>query len=239
MQQKGIVTVGYHGGQWKSSPLHFIRALSVFSMTAAPIHYVSFHFLCTDSSSNDIIPIVRNLLPKDSRTRARWHIGSSLELEYAMRTFGIDVSRQLFLDDQGAEQRIEEDIRRRQQRDDEWRRSEAPYRESTSPIALSPNPQDILMGRSKIAATWSGNVAYHKLIEQRVHRYLDAQGGSSDRIDKTLISLEILLLLRNQYQSRFLTRENTTWVVIDDSEAQKKISRSLRLLAKEIGNRLG
>jgi len=239
MQQKGIVTVGYHGGQWKSSPLHFIRALSVFSMTAAPIHYVSFHFLCTDSSSNDIIPIVRNLLPKDSRTRARWHIGSSLELEYAMRTFGIDVSRQLFHDHQGAEQRIEKDIQRRQQLDDEWRRSEAPYRESTSPVALLPNPQDILSGRSKLVTTWSGNVMYHKLIEKHVHRYLDAQDGGLDRIDKTLISVDILLLLRNQYQSRFLARENATWVVIDDSDAQKKISRSLRLLAREIGHRLG
>jgi len=239
MQQKGIVTVVYFGGQWKSSPLHFIRLGTGFPMDAIPIHLVSHHFLCVDTSSNDVIPRVRNLLAKDSRTRVRLHFGSSLELEYAMRTFGIDISRQLFQDDKGDEQSIEKDIQRRQQLDDEWRRSEAPYRESTSPVALLPNPQDILSGRSKLVTTWSGNVMYHKLIEKHVHRYLDAQDGGLDRIDKTLISVDILLLLRNQYQSRFLARENATWVVIDDSDAQKKISRSLRLLAREIGHRLG
>jgi len=164
-----------------------------------------------------------------------------LEMEYALRTFGIDVSNELFRDHDPSlpssddyNEGIEEDIRRRQYLDDEYRRYESSFRGVESPIALFPNPQDIIMGRNKaVALTWTGNVLYRKVIEEHVHRYIVAQVASSDRISKTMIAVEVLHLLQDQYKARFLNREDDRWVVVDDSEAQVKISQALRASAKE------
>jgi len=160
MQQKGIVTVADYGGKWLASHLQLMRLASAFPTDAIPIHYVCLHILYSESALYDLIQTIRSMLPKESRTRVRLHFGSSLEMDYALRTFGINTSRQLFdewdplpFDDNTCDDSIEEDIRRRQQLDDEWRRSEAPYRDPVCPIALFPNPQDIIMGRSKAIAT--------------------------------------------------------------------------------------
>jgi hypothetical protein len=162
------------------------------------------------------------------------HFGSSLESEYSLRSFGINFPGQLSISNGPlCSDGIEEDIRKRQRLDEAWHQSEAPYREPSSPIALFPNPQDIIMGRNKmVAVAWAGNIMYHKVIEQYVHRYIEAQAG--DRIGKTLIAIEILHLLQNQHRARFLARKETVWEVIDDSEAQKKISQALRMLARDI-----
>jgi len=48
-----------------------------------------------DSSSYSVIQTLRRLLRVENRMRVRSHGGSSLEMDYALRTFGIDVSSQL------------------------------------------------------------------------------------------------------------------------------------------------
>jgi len=92
------------------------------------------------------------------------------------------------------------------------------------------------MGRNKtVAMTWPGNMVFHKVIQQYVYRYMEVQDSVLGRASKTMIAVEILHLLHNQHISRFLTRENIRWVVVDDSEARTKISQSLRNMAREIG----
>jgi len=101
-------------------------------------------------------------------------------------------------------------------------------------MALFPNPQDIIMGRNKaVALTWSGNVMFRNVIQEYAHHYIEAQGISS-KSGKTFITVGVLRLLQNQYRARFLVRNNTSWVVIDDSEAQMKISQALRNAAREM-----
>jgi len=168
--------------------------------------------------------------------RARGHVGSSLELEYALRSFGIDFSN--MDDDDYVNKMIEADICKRQRLEDEWRKSEAPYREPSSPFALFPNPQDIIMGKNRLVArTWSGNVMFQRLIQDNVHRYMEAQMEGWAKIDKTLLAIEILQILQNEHKARFLSREKTRWVTVSDAEAQKKITQSLRSLARERNGR--
>jgi len=94
------------------------------------------------------------------------------------------------------------------------------------------------MGRNKaIAVTWPGNILYHKVIQVHVYRYIEAQTVASGRINKTLISVEILHVLKREYNSRFLSRNETNWVAIDDTEAQVKVSQALRMLARETVSR--
>lgn len=239
MQQRGIVTVPDIRGQWKSSHFQILRLLSSFPSDATPLHDASVHVLYDDSRMHDVIQTMRNVFPKSMRVRVRLHYGSPMETMYALRTFGIDILSELFdgfsnandnIDEQDARIAIEEDIWRRKQLDDEWRRLEAPYCDVSSPIALFPNPQDIIMGRNKaIAMTWPGNVMFRKVIQEYVSRYIEKQDEGSNRISKTMIAIEILLLLHNQYKSRFLNWENTGWVVIEDIEARTKISQALRM----------
>jgi len=240
MQQKGIVTVADYGGKWISSPFQFVRLLSTFPWNAMPIRDVGVHCIYNDSSKHEMIQVIRNLLRKEIRMRFRLHFGSPVETEYALRTFGIDISRQLYphrdpvVEDGHDDASIEEDILRRQRLDDEWRRSETPYCESTSSVARFPNPQDIIMGRNKtVAERWSGNILFRNVIQQYVQRYIEAQNADSFRVIKTMISIEILHVLKNDYKSRFLARKHVIWHVIDDSEAQSKISQALRMLARD------
>jgi len=129
IQRRGIVTVPYFGGNWKSSPLEVLRVASLYPFDAQPFHEVSTHCVYSDSTRRDLIQTIRKFFPKDVRMRFRLHFGSPLETEYVLRTFGLDVSRELFResDDEELSRSIEEDIRKRQQLDDDWCLSEAPY----------------------------------------------------------------------------------------------------------------
>jgi hypothetical protein len=244
MQQKGVVTIADCGGKWNFSALQFIHFLSTYPLDATPFHDASFHGLYNDPRLDATVRNFRNLLQKDFRMRTRFHVGSTLETEYSLRTFGIDISGGLMMDDENAcrsnQEMIEKDIRTRQELDEKWRQSERPYRDPGSAIALFPNPQDIIMGQNKtVANTWPGNNLYHKVIQQHVHRYIVAQAAGTKRKDKTLISVEIVHMLQSKYGSRFLARKDTVWEAIDDFEARKKISQALRALAREILHQQG
>jgi len=162
MQQRGIVMIADFRGKWKSSALQILHQVASYPMTAVPFHEASAHILYNDPGMNDVIQTLRRIFSKRLRMRTRLHFGSPVELEYTLRSFGVDVSRcslaavnpSLDGDADSDYKRmlnecIDEDIRIRQNLDDEWRRSEAPYCDPSSPIALFPNPQDIIMGRNK------------------------------------------------------------------------------------------
>jgi len=252
IQRNGIVVISDYGGEWKSSPINFLRLMAVFPLDAIPFYYACTHYLCGNPSSHALIQSLRKLMPSELRVRARSHFGSPLEIQHALRTFGIDLSlRQVPINQRdensssdGGDNEdhqddvIEKDIRRRQQLDTKWRLTEDSYRWFVSPVACFPNPQDIIMGRNKaVGQTWPGNIRYRTIIEEYVSRYIKEQDCTSHRINKTFISVEILHILHNKYESRFLNREETRWVVIDDVEAQVKISQALRMLARAIVSR--
>ena len=125
---------------------------------------------------------------------------------------------------------MDEYVQKRVQAEEQWREKEKVFHESSAVIALVPNSNDILMGRSKIAATWPGNVLYHTVIAHYAPRYIDPE--SKFRIDKTLLTLEVIHALQKDYGSRFLSRKETRWVVAEDAEIQKRVSQSLRLEAR-------
>jgi len=72
------------------------------------------------------------------------------------------------------------------------------------------------------------------VIQDHVYRCIEAQNVASGRNNKTMIAVEVLQELHDEHKSRFLSRNDDNWTVIDDSEAQVKISQALRMLAREI-----
>jgi len=243
MQRNGVVWVLLDGEDWVSSAFQIASVLKMCHLDAMPIRDICRHCVVNSASKEMAVQNIRCLMPtKELRMRVRTHVGSSMEVDYALRTFGIDVSSILFghskkpTNDDDDDESLEADIRERQRLDDEWRESEAPYPEPTSLIALFPNPQDIIMGRNKVVAkTWTGNVTFRKLIDDNVHRYVEAQRTGAARPSKTLIAVEILYILQKEHHARFLTREETRWIAVDDAEARKKITQAMRGLARERG----
>jgi len=238
VQRKGVVSVADFRGSWKSSFLQVIKLVGDEKavLDKLPYHKATGHLVYDDPNVDTFIQGIRAVLGKEHRTRHRFHCGSDIEIDYSLRSFGIDLSDYLALDSSKGPTSmmgIEEDIRQREKIDEEWRRSEAPYRDPLSRKALFPNPQDIIMGRNrKIASAWPGNMVYSRLIEQHAQLYIAVE--DQDRIAKTSIAIQIHGILRTDYRARFLTRGDSTWEMTDDVDVQRKISQALRNAAREM-----
>jgi len=238
IQRKGLVSIGDFRGSWKSSFLQIIKVIgeSKEAVDKLPYHNATLHLIYDDPKVDTFIKGIRAVMSKEHQMRQRFHTGSNMEIEYALKAFGIDPSDSLDINSPTGPMSlsgVEEDIRRREKLDEEWRQSEAPYRDPSSREALFPNPQDIILGRNKkIASSWPGNMAYHALIGTNTNRYTSVD--DEDRIAKTSIAIEILDIIHREYNARFLVRKDTIWEVMDDIEARKKVSQALRNFTREI-----
>jgi hypothetical protein len=239
MQRKGVVMIGDWQGPFRHSLYEifsFMNHMQPFMQTWT-FRTESVHTLYNNAAFDAFFKTLAVTMPKDLRLRHRFHFGSQLEIIYSLRTFGIDmgdghIGRSRTRDNPPGQrlETMDEYLQRRSRLEDQWREAEKPFQKSSAAVALLPNPQDILMGRSKIAANWPGNLLYHNIVAQYVPRYMDPV--NKDRIDKTLIAMEVIHALHTDYGSRFLSRKENRWVVAEDAEIKKKVSQSLRIEAK-------
>lgn len=241
MQKCGVVSVTDYGGRWKSTPLdimHFLSSLPEHTASSSGyFHQACTHALYDDKKVETVVQFFRRILPKDQKLRYRLHQVSATEKEHSLRSFGIDFSGMLggcvrTNDGPLSSELLDEDIQKRQELDDQWRQTEGPYRAPSSPVALVPNPQDVIMGRNKkIAMSWPGNAIYHQAIGRYTERYMAAQSG--DRIHLTLICMEILHIVQRQHRGRFLLRGDSSWEVCEDAAVLKKIGQALRTSGRQ------
>lgn len=237
MQKNGMVNVGDLRGEWMSSNLQMLQFLSSVShlVDNLPFHMASNHMLYDNHALGAFMQSLWPVVKKEIRLRNRMHFGSNMEIDYSLRTFGMQLGDCQQADGTTggplSQEAMMEELRRREQLDVQWRTAERPYRDPSSRVALYPNPEDIILGRNKkVASTWPGNTRYNQVIEQQAHRYLGAETG--ERLEKTFIALETLQILRTQYQARFLSRKESSWETVSDSEAQQKIGQALRNVAR-------
>lgn len=241
IQRQGMVNIADVRGEWGAKPLHVLQFLgSISYMNDHKGHYeVGTHNIYDDSGLVKFIESFRPFFNKDLRLRHRLHSGSPIEIDYALRSFGLHLSDCLDLDNptgpmspEGVEQAINERI----EREKIWLAGEIPYLQPTSNVAKYPNPQDIIMGRQmkKVTATWEGNLLLNKIVEQEAHRYIGAHGR--DRIEKTTIAIGIIQRLQKEHHARFLGRKDDCWEVIDETTALRKVSQALRNAARRVTN---
>lgn len=173
---------------------------------------------------------IQSLLTRDRRLRCQIHSGSWMEIQYSLRSFGIDIAADwLDGDVQGSPfssesiRRVSEEYRRIEE---ERKRAEAPFCDPTSDIALYPNPQDVIMGKNRsVAHSWPGNLAYTAFMRQHAARY----GAATTQSEKMEIATKTLEEFKLQHRARFLTRlENIGWEVVPYMESRLKVSQSLR-----------
>jgi hypothetical protein len=239
MQRNGVVMLCDWQGPFRHSPydnMVFLSKIQPFSQSCT-YRAESVHSVYGNGSFLALIQSLFAAASKHLRVRHRFHFGSQLETTYSLRTFGIDMgevpnsSKSTWSILPGSKvTTIDEYIQRRSLAEEQWREKEKVFQEPSAMIALVPNPHDILMGRSKFASRWPGNMLYHTMIAQYAQRYIDPD--SKSRIDKTLLTMEVIHALQNDYGSRFLSRKDTRWVVAADEAIQKKVNQSLRLEAR-------
>lgn len=173
---------------------------------------------------------LQSLLSRTARLRVRIHAGSWMEIQYSLRSYGINIAAD-WLEGEDAKgspfssESIQKASQEYVQTEEEWKRKEAPYCDPASDVALYPNPQDIIMGKNRnVASLWPGNLAYTALIRKQAVRY----GAADSNHEKMAIAVDTLLRLKKD-RARFLARkEDVGWETLSYDDARIKVSQSLR-----------
>lgn len=197
---------------------------------------------------------LQSMMHRDRRIRLRLHAGSWMEIQYSLRTFGIDIRVDWLEGDEVkgspfSSDSIQEVLSTWRRKEEDQQRSEDAFCEGSAIalherrraggdrtgllyVHLYPKPQDFIMGKKRtVAPTWPGNLAYMVLIRQQVQTY---QAANSN-YEKTVIIIKTLQRLKDDYRVRFLTRiDNGGWEELSDEDARLKIGHSLRQLARKL-----
>jgi len=229
-QRKGAIMIMDLTGPSRHAPIDIVK---FFAMAQKHQETVLFridcmHLLYDSPALDTFFKSLFGVMTAELRVRHRFHFGSSLEIQYSLRTFGIDIEG--YIGSQ-AEEFSQASIRRhleeRLRAEEAWRKREEPFTQQTSKVALCPNQNDILLGRNKFAVSWPGNLMYNKMIESRARRYVAITG--QDRVEKTTIALQTIHVLQSDYGARFLNRKGDCW---EAAEIRPKVSQSLRMAAR-------
>lgn len=239
IQKRGIVIVADLRGAWKASPFHVLQFLmGIKDITENVAHHIaSTHMLHNDSRLDAFIRANRAYQRQDHRLRYRIQYGSTLEITYDLRTYGVNVDDCLDDSSNGIEKLrlgVLAEIERRRALEEQWRQSQIPYQDPNSKTALYPNPADVVMGRKGATLTWPGNLTYHKVISQQAHRYINPDG--MHKVEKTVIVMDTIQILEKHCNARFLIRNDNGWETAAYAEVQKKTSQALLKEAKRLSS---
>lgn len=247
MQRGGVISVVDLRGEENlmASQLELLQfaGYCIPEFEKVPNRSLCIHYLLNNSQMAQFVHGITSIYPRDWRVRVRWHVGSWMEIQYSLRTFGIDIPVDCSLHNQEndkspfSKQAIERQIRSFIESDELWRKSEEKYQHFNSTIAMYPNPQDIITGRNrKVTATWPGNIQLKKLIDSYAPLYLQLE----DRREKTEMSSKVLKILQEEHKARFLVRNGdlSYWEALDDEEARLKVGQDLRDESRKLLNQM-
>lgn len=108
------------------------------------------------------------------------------------------------------------------EKDEDDMELDAPSTVVSQEIIEIPAENDVLLGRGKIVEESTGNLLLKKIIGKNSVRYENAS-----RFEKMAVSQAVYLRMK-QSGSRFLKREGTYWVEVDESVAREKIAHGFR-----------
>jgi hypothetical protein len=144
-------------------------------------------------------------------------LGSHVECQYSLMTFGIPVS--------AMQVTSEGDLKREKHL--EWlaglqKQEEANAANNSEPeiTVILPARNDVLFGRGKTIQDHPGNLRLQHLIENNRSRY-DQLG----KWEKTVLSSAIVAEIQD-VNGRFLKLNNGVWVLVDSENAREKVSHA-------------
>ena len=222
VQTKGVVEVAYMIGMpgLPREVLTLIRdGAHVF--TNFPSKRCGFHLCYNNDNLKAVFSFLHSIVSREVQVRERYHYGSHLEIQYALRSFGIHFGLL------PTKRQIEDYIDMRRAKDEEWKRIDAQAEKDANCI-LYPREKDVLVGRGKPYQEFVGNMRLATLVGTYTERFK----ALTDRLEKTLLSLEIVKDVQMQ-GTRFLKRTEAGWEVVDDTVAREKVVQALRVRAKK------
>ncbi|CAJ1955753.1 unnamed protein product [Cylindrotheca closterium] len=246
VQKKGLVTV-YHnasrrGVDFVIPGVNFIMTVS--NATASfPVRFSSMHYCLQTTEGNIVLqnsflgPIVKTL-PVYSKVRSRIHVGSIVELQYALRSHGIPMDT-FPVDKDG---NIRDDIfyawfhKYQLEQNISSTVNEAkslPTKEDKALLAPSvgttaPTETDVLLGRGRVTQSWPGNIKCREFLEKHRSEY-----DKLPRNERKKKAMELTQELGAKGVRFFEQTEPGEWVEIDFSEATKKVIQLIRTLRKK------
>jgi hypothetical protein len=226
LQKKGVVqVVNLYGKLEHQSKIVDLLWHAQHILKDWPFRHLGLHICYDQPALRALLDCAHVVSGKDLRVRERCHFGSKMESEYALLSFGIRAA-DWFSPGQGmlCPQKLDKYVDDRRRREAEWRRQE----NSDSKFVPYPTKQMVLMGRGRPFHQWLGNEELSKLVSMHTDRYMDRV----DRVDKTMIALEIVQRIQIG-GGRFIRRTDEGWETVEDQVAKEKVSQALRAEVRE------
>lgn len=241
-QMRGMVFVFYKAGPNQKYDGKAGRE-NIKILYALPIMFVSLHFCFDNPKFNPMLSILLTTMESfQSSLLARvkthhsklagaytcrihdivlsTHIlslsvsGTHMEIQYKLLTFGIPMK--VFPVTIEGEAKVDQHL--------EWIQQRRIREESIqdSKLITVPGPFDVIMGRDRLAQEHPGNFHYLDAIETHLVMY-----DTLSKVKKTKLSDQIVDGI-HESGGRFLKRDKTGWIEIDDRTARYKVSMAFR-----------
>jgi hypothetical protein len=198
VQKRGIVEVINLRGQWRVSITDMLGFLVKCShiLNDRPVRICGVHILMEEEQGDPLsffVGAANKLLSTDIRIRQRFHVGSDLEIQYSLMSFGVQLQSDYSVLGQGIYglEHVTSYLQHRREKDNENLRLEAEGVTSRGNL-LFPRKQDVLMGRGRPYQTWPGNVRLAQLVLEHTDQYTQA---TEQGFDKTTIVSYIIGLV--------------------------------------------
>lgn len=219
-QLKGIVAIAYTVGKYQDSVngMGFLEHMKL--SLALPVYTASFHACCDDIREHLLGSLALSIMPPKLKARFRLHLGSHLESQYQLSTYGIP-AKALPLMPWTNEINLNQHL--------EWCRSRLQEVTGESPsfaqslfVGIVPNDNDVLyMGGKKSVNRGNDRLRTH--VKELAHTYVT---GSMER--KRLIVDDMITEIRNT-GGRFLKQTKTgMWNEVPLDEIRAKLTQMFR-----------
>eukprot|EP00980_Cylindrotheca_fusiformis_P029854 scaffold23953_cov127-Cylindrotheca_fusiformis.AAC.1 len=218
VQIRGIVVVVYSIGRFRdlSNGAGFVENAKLW--LSLPVHIAGVHF-CSDTVAHHIlVSAAVSSLPLKMKSRMKAHLGSHLECQYRLCSFGIprEVLLPSLVDDGGAESHLV------WYREQYLREVSAEVPKHLMHLPNVPGEDDVLFGRKR--SQRRGNRLLYQLIECNSEVY-DVGSRSDKRYLTGMVIQEV-----HATGGRFLKQdgESNFWKEVSTEEAHEKIAQTFR-----------
>eukprot|EP00538_Stauroneis_constricta_P002390 CAMPEP_0119556536 /NCGR_PEP_ID=MMETSP1352-20130426/8448_1 /TAXON_ID=265584 /ORGANISM="Stauroneis constricta, Strain CCMP1120" /LENGTH=489 /DNA_ID=CAMNT_0007603505 /DNA_START=32 /DNA_END=1501 /DNA_ORIENTATION=- len=229
IQRKGIVLVAYTIG---ATIKEFFRNTGMTRQQdfekVLPFRVCAIHVCFGDRRFQPIISTFMAAHPQSNRLRVKIHLGSHMECQYFLNSFGIHESMLPFGSDGNLKPGLFEE-RLKKVRDQE-EQEDAAHRKLLNGVIPYPTISDVLCGRGSPFQKFPGNVQLQQMVEE----YKPKHDLATSRMAKTAISVQVIDELKRK-GARFLKRHesNLGWYEVAPEIAREKVAMSFRNLSRK------
>lgn len=230
-QLKGVTMIVYVDSNIQPPSAPISEIITKFQESAdiwlnLPMRLTSVHICYTTPRLEFIPSLLRTGFGKDFRLRLKAHLGSDIEVQYALMTYGI---RYPFFDSKERMEYHQRYIQRKLQLEHAFTHN-LQEEETKTGIIQYPNMNDVLIGRGHPYQNFHGNGLLTEIANSEYYQERIRQVGD-DRFAKSCVYLDVMNTLYSKYGSRFLERieGEKGWKLANKDMARRKVCNAFRI----------